>query len=214
MAKKLSDDGEQTVSADDLLHHYQRIRAARRAKDKAVQEAQTERSRFTAVVKAAKKAGVDMRAIELKEEFEELGLDAARKLLATVATYTAWDGNGEQLQMFDGLADGPEEQPREKVAEAHARQRAWDAGHDHAKDGGALEACPLPLGSELNQCWTVGWRDATAATAKEAAGATPDAPQPPKKVSTRRGMPAPVAEAAPAPIPAGALPDAAPAPLH
>lgn len=154
------------ISPDDMLHHYGRIKAARRAKDKAVQEAQTERSRYTAVVKAAKKAGVDWEALELKERFEALGAEASRELLATTARYTAWDGNGEQLVMFGGLSDAPAAMPKASVAHDRARAKAWEVGFDHAKAGGAREDCSFALGTEMNQCWTAGYDDAAAGNAK------------------------------------------------
>lgn len=161
MAQKITVDTNTTP--ETFLDFYRRAGVAKRA----LESAQAE---YRNVLKAAKKAGIDTKAMVAARALATSDEpDADRAHMQTLLRYTAYLGLplGTQLALFDA-PDLPEP--------ARAEQADWDAedlGYRAGRGGADRGDNPYDAGSSAHVQWDGGWSKGQASIAQDMAEGKP-----------------------------------------
>lgn len=124
-------------------------------KRRAVSEAQGE---YRAVLKRAKAAGVNTKALSEHINNRALDSDEVTRHYRDVFYYGAVNGAGYASQSDLFPTSGMDLHVSETASAEHQEFEASEAGYEAGRSGSRIEDCPYPVASPLAQIWSQAWR--------------------------------------------------------
>ena len=142
-------EAKSNVTPEYFLEIYRELKTAQR-------ELETSAATRSAVLKRAKKGGIQLDALRMMDRLSNMDDDEAEALLAAVVRYASWAGKpfGRQLSLFD-VSD--HQVPTERAMQDHMEFLADDAGFSAGKSCDSADTNPHPPGRSMPQRGAQGW---------------------------------------------------------